>query len=59
MHFPWGINSAAKNNLDFDARGEFEKVLTTNEIIQIGAQESLGRGFVQQWIGKQQATQTV
>ncbi|MEL6579038.1 MAG: type III-B CRISPR module RAMP protein Cmr4 [Cyanobacteria bacterium J06621_12] len=53
MHFPWGINSAAKNNSD--ARGKFEQVLTSNEVIQIGGQESLGRGFVQQWLGKQQA----
>ena len=59
MHFPWGINSAAKNNSDFDAQGKFEKVLTTNEVIQIGGQESLGRGFVQQWLGKHQATQRV
>lgn len=53
MYFPWGINSAAKSS-DADFQTEFKQVLASNEVLQIGGQESLGRGFVQQWLGKQE-----
>lgn len=57
MYFPWGITSAAR-----DSDGSYDsflQVLSDREILQIGGQESLGRGFVQQWQGKQKKKQAV
>jgi CRISPR-associated protein Cmr4 len=45
MYFPWGITAQAKGNEE--AREHFLDLLATNEIMQIGGQESLGRGFVE------------
>ena len=58
MYFPWGINHSAKNKEDGKNTAEssqeiFKDLVTTNNIIQIGGQESLGRGFAQQWIAKE------
>ena len=48
MYFPWGITSQA-NGTAKKSRDEFEKILAAQPVLQIGGQESLGRGFVQQW----------
>ncbi|GCA78964.1 type III-B CRISPR module RAMP protein Cmr4 [Microcystis aeruginosa] len=47
MYFPWGITSQA-NGTGQQSQAYFKRLLADNEIIQIGGQESLGRGFVQQ-----------
>lgn len=49
MYFPWGVTSQA-NGTAAQSSTEFERMLAANQILQIGGQESLGRGFVQQWL---------
>jgi len=49
MYFSWGITSQA-NGTAAQSTKDFEKLLADSNILQIGGQESLGRGFVQQWI---------
>lgn len=49
MYLPWGITSQA-NGKSKKSDQDFKTLLADNEILQIGGQESLGRGFVQQWI---------
>lgn len=45
IYFPWGLTA---QGADKDLACEhFQDLLATNEILQIGGQESLGRGFVQ------------
>ncbi|HIK11572.1 MAG TPA: type III-B CRISPR module RAMP protein Cmr4 [Oscillatoriaceae cyanobacterium M33_DOE_052] len=51
MYFPWGITSQANGNAA-KSRDAFSQLLAGHEILQIGGQESLGRGFVQQWLAK-------
>lgn len=46
MYFTWGITSQS-NGTAQQSQQEFEKLLAVNDILQIGGQESLGRGFVQ------------
>jgi CRISPR-associated protein Cmr4 len=48
MYFPWGVTSQAKHQAQ-EAQTKFNQILADNTIVQIGGQESLGRGFVQQW----------
>lgn len=48
MYFPWGVTSQA-NGTAAQSSTEFEGMLAGNQILQIGGQESLGRGIVQQW----------
>ena len=48
MYFPWGMTSQANGQAQ-DSQAKFKKLLTDNAVMQIGGQESLGRGFVQQW----------
>ncbi|EPF21944.1 type III-B CRISPR module RAMP protein Cmr4 [Microcystis aeruginosa NIES-298] len=48
MYFPWGITSQA-NGTRQQSQADFKQLLADNDILQIGGQESLGRGFVQQW----------
>lgn len=48
MYFPWGTTSQA-NGTAKQSHADFEHLLHSNSILQIGGQESLGRGFVQQW----------
>ena len=51
MYLPWGVTAQANGN-----GSKFEKSFTEvlqsadNEVLQIGGQESLGRGFVQPWL---------
>jgi CRISPR-associated protein Cmr4 len=49
MYFPWGITSQA-NGTGASAMEDLKHLLIEYPILQIGGQESLGRGFVQQWI---------
>ncbi|MGF1588848.1 MAG: type III-B CRISPR module RAMP protein Cmr4 [Pleurocapsa sp.] len=49
MYFTWGTTSAA-NGKSSEIHQEFSQLLANREILQIGGQESLGRGFVQQWL---------
>lgn len=48
MYFPWG-NTSQANGTAKQSRDEFEKILAAQPVLQIGGQESLGRGFVQHW----------
>lgn len=52
MYFPWGITKKVSATEE-DSTQKFEKLLTDNSILQIGGQESLGRGFVQQWLDEE------
>jgi CRISPR-associated protein Cmr4 len=49
MYLPWGVTSQA-NGTSEKSYADFTNLLAANEIMQIGGQESLGRGFVQQWM---------
>jgi CRISPR-associated protein Cmr4 len=49
MYFPWGITAQANGKGD-TAKQDFEELLDKHELLQIGGQESLGRGFVQTWL---------
>ncbi len=49
MYFTWGITSQA-NGSSTQSKQDFKNLLDSNSILQIGGQESLGRGFVQQFI---------
>ncbi|MBD2576995.1 type III-B CRISPR module RAMP protein Cmr4 [Oscillatoria sp. FACHB-1406] len=50
VYFPWGITSQANGSRQ-QSETDFKALLGNNTILQIGGQESLGRGFVQQWLG--------
>jgi CRISPR-associated protein Cmr4 len=49
MYLPWGITSQANGSSE-TSRKAFQDLLSDHSILQIGGQESLGRGFVQQWL---------
>ena len=49
MYFPWGVTSQANGNAT-SAIADLKDLLTEHQVLQIGGQESLGRGFVQQWM---------
>ncbi len=51
MYFPWGTTAQA-NSTSTEAGRKFEELLQRSAILQIGGQESLGRGFVQLFLGK-------
>lgn len=44
MYFPWGITSQANGSSD-QSLTDFNTLINQNNVIQIGGQESLGRGF--------------
>lgn len=46
MFFPWGTTTQANGTAEH-SRTQLQEHLTQQEILQIGGQESLGRGFVQ------------
>ena len=48
MYFSWGTTSQA-NGSTKQSGENFQALLAENQLLQIGGQESLGRGFVQQW----------
>lgn len=49
MYFPWGITSQANGTAE-QSHANFQNLLESHSILQIGGQESLGRGFVQHWM---------
>ncbi|MDZ8055193.1 MAG: type III-B CRISPR module RAMP protein Cmr4 [Aulosira sp. ZfuVER01] len=49
MYFSWGTTSQANGSAQKSST-DFKALLAGNQILQIGGQESLGRGFVQQWL---------
>jgi len=51
MYFSWGITTEANGKAD-QSYTDFQDLLTNHSILQIGGQESLGRGFVQQWLAQ-------
>ena len=53
MYFPWGVTAQAKGDRE-KAREKFTALLQRSDILQIGGQESLGRGFVQVTIANNQ-----
>lgn len=48
MYFSWGMTSQANGSAG-QSQSDFQQLLQQNNILQIGGQESLGRGFIQQW----------
>lgn len=48
MFYPNGLTAKTNSN-ERDSEKKFKELLSTLDIIQIGGQESLGRGFCQQW----------
>jgi CRISPR-associated protein Cmr4 len=53
MYFPWGVTSQSNGNAP-EFKADFEMLLEeeSRSLLQIGGQESLGRGFVQQWMNQ-------
>jgi CRISPR-associated protein Cmr4 len=49
MYFPWGV-TAQTNGKGSGSKQDFRGLLANHELLQIGGQESLGRGFVQTWL---------
>jgi CRISPR-associated protein Cmr4 len=49
MYFPWGITTQANGSAS-TTKSDFEHLLSEHSLMQIGGQESLGRGFVQTWL---------
>lgn len=49
MYFAWGNTSQAKGKAEGSEKS-FQELLSDNQVLQLGGQESLGRGFVQQWM---------
>ncbi|MEM9543059.1 MAG: RAMP superfamily CRISPR-associated protein [Cyanobacteria bacterium P01_E01_bin.42] len=47
MYFTWGTVRQTPNAKQ--AKQDFQDLLNQNSILQLGGQESLGRGFVRQW----------
>jgi CRISPR-associated protein Cmr4 len=47
MYFTWGLTNQA-NGTGQQSQKDFQTLIQNHDIIQIGGQESLGRGFVQQ-----------
>lgn len=51
MYFPWGeVKTAKSNGSAQSTQEEFKALFTKSDVLQIGGQESLGRGFVQTWL---------
>lgn len=48
MYFTWGLTNQA-NGTGKQSENDFNSLIQNNDIMQIGGQESLGRGFVQQY----------
>jgi CRISPR-associated protein Cmr4 len=53
MYFPYGVTTQANGKASEHLK-DFQQLLTENDLLQIGGQESLGRGFIELWINKQQ-----
>lgn len=50
MYFPWGTTTQANGHREV-AQTMFTDLLINHSLLQLGGQESLGRGFIQQWSG--------
>jgi len=48
MYFPWGTTVQADGTAEA-SRQRFRQLVTQDGLLQIGGQESLGRGFVEPW----------
>lgn len=48
MYFPWGTTFQA-NGTAKKSKQDFQNLIDKNQVLQIGGQEGLGRGFVQVW----------
>lgn len=48
MYFPWGTTVQADGTAEA-SRQHFRQLVTQDGLLQIGGQESLGRGFVEPW----------
>ncbi len=53
MYLPYGITAKANNHTE-EYLKDFQKLLSDNKLLQIGGQESLGRGFLELWIDKKE-----
>jgi CRISPR-associated protein Cmr4 len=49
MYFPWGTTSQPNGSAPNSSQS-FQDLLQKDSVLQIGGQESLGRGFVQHWL---------
>jgi len=51
MYFPWGTTIVAQQSKDVarSLKDTLKTILDAEDVLQIGGQESLGRGFVQHW----------
>ncbi|MEM8642448.1 MAG: type III-B CRISPR module RAMP protein Cmr4 [Cyanobacteria bacterium P01_G01_bin.54] len=49
MYFPWGPTTQS-NGFGETAQRMFTDLLAERSLLQLGGQESLGRGFVEQWV---------
>lgn len=57
IYFTWGLTakSQSSESTGESSRQSFIELLTKADILQIGGQESLGRGFVQTWLSQTQS----
>jgi CRISPR-associated protein Cmr4 len=55
MYFTWG-ETAQIQGKQTPFKNDFQQLLNNHSIIQFGGQESLGRGFIQQWTETQNST---
>lgn len=55
MYFTWGVTTQ-KQAMLLDQEKKFQTVLESDLLLQIGGQESLGRGFTQAWLGVPRTT---
>jgi CRISPR-associated protein Cmr4 len=58
MYYPWGTTTQVQK-LANTSQSSFIKLLKENDLMQIGGQESLGRGFVQQWLSEENKNETM
>jgi CRISPR-associated protein Cmr4 len=49
MYFPWGTTLQSNADLE-ESINDFEELINSLDLLQIGGQESLGRGFAKHWI---------
>lgn len=50
MYFPWGTTTQVQAGRGTESATDFTALINQADILQIGGQESLGRGFVQTWL---------
>ncbi|MGL4498159.1 MAG: type III-B CRISPR module RAMP protein Cmr4 [Planktothrix sp.] len=48
MYFSWGVNQQVRGDANTYCK-DFKELLENRSVFQLGGEESLGRGFVQQW----------